>query len=77
MDRDSNFYTFLFATVMVLAVASVLAFTSQSLKDLQRENVRKEKIEGGGGEGGGGERRRRMRRSRTCDVRVCARGGVG
>ena len=45
MDRDSNFYTFLFATVMVLAVASVLAFTSQSLKDLQRENVRKEKMQ--------------------------------
>ena len=45
MDRDSNLYTFLFATFMVLVVASVLAFTSQSLKDLQRENVRKEKMQ--------------------------------
>ena len=35
-------YTFLFAAVMVLVVASVLAFTSQSLKDLQNENVRKD-----------------------------------
>jgi Na+-transporting NADH:ubiquinone oxidoreductase subunit C len=30
---------------MVLVVASVLAFTSQSLKDLQNENVRKEKMQ--------------------------------
>jgi Na+-transporting NADH:ubiquinone oxidoreductase subunit C len=43
MNRDSNLYTFLFAAVMVLVVATVLAFTSQSLKDLQNENVRKEK----------------------------------
>ena len=46
MDRDSNFYTFLFATVMVLAVASVLAFTSQSLKDLQK-GVLKRSTKGG------------------------------
>ena len=45
MDRDSNLYTFLFAAVMVLVVATVLAFTSQSLKDLQDENVRKEKMQ--------------------------------
>ena len=45
MDRDSNLYTFLFAAAMVLVVATVLAFTSQSLKDLQDENVRKEKMQ--------------------------------
>ena len=44
MNRDSNSYTFIFATLMVLVVASVLAFTSQSLKDLQNDNIRKEKI---------------------------------
>ena len=45
MNRDSNLYTFLFATIMVLVVATVLAFTYQSLKDLQKENVRKEKMQ--------------------------------
>ena len=45
MDRDSNLYTFLFATLMVLVVATVLAYTSQSLKDLQNENIRKEKMQ--------------------------------
>ena len=45
MNRDSNSYTFIFATLMVLVVASVLAFTSQSLKDLQNDNIRKEKLE--------------------------------
>ena len=45
MNRDSNSYTFGFAAAMVLVVASVLAFTSSSLKDLQSENVRKEKMQ--------------------------------
>tara|TARA_B100000965_G_scaffold284893_1_gene242809 strand:+ start:1277 stop:2014 length:738 start_codon:yes stop_codon:yes gene_type:complete len=45
MNRDSNLYTFLFAAIMVLVVATVLAFTSQSLKDLQNENIRKEKMQ--------------------------------
>ena len=45
MNRDSNTYTFLFATVMVLVVASALAFTASSLKDLQASNVRKEKMQ--------------------------------
>ena len=45
MNRDSNLYTFLFAALMVLVVASVLAFTASSLKDLQAENVRKEKMQ--------------------------------
>ena len=45
MNRDSNGYTFGFAAAMVLVVASVLAFTASSLKDLQAENVRKEKMQ--------------------------------
>ena len=45
MDKDSNLYTFLFAAFMVLVVATVLAYTSQSLKVLQNENIRKEKMQ--------------------------------
>ena len=45
MNRDSNAYTFIFATIMVLVVASALAFTASSLKDLQASNVRKEKMQ--------------------------------
>tara|TARA_A100000164_G_scaffold267137_1_gene238977 strand:- start:1431 stop:2168 length:738 start_codon:yes stop_codon:yes gene_type:complete len=45
MNRDSNAYTFLFATLMVFAVASSLAITASSLKDLQDANVRKEKMQ--------------------------------
>ena len=45
MNRDSNSYTFIFATIMVLVVASTLAFTASSLKSLQEDNVRKEKMQ--------------------------------
>ena len=45
MNRDSNAYTFIFATLMVLVVASELAFAASSLKDLQASNVRKEKMQ--------------------------------
>ena len=45
MNRDSNTYTFGFAAAMVVVVASVLAFTASSLKNLQQENVRKEKMQ--------------------------------
>ena len=45
MNRDSNAYTFGFAAAMVVVVASALAFTASSLKDLQQENVRKEKMQ--------------------------------
>ena len=45
MNRDSNGYTFIFATLMVLVVASTLAFTASSLKSLQADNVRKEKMQ--------------------------------
>ena len=45
MNRDSNAYTFIFTTLMVLVVASALAFTASSLKDLQASNVSKEKMQ--------------------------------
>ncbi|MDR6301272.1 Na(+)-translocating NADH-quinone reductase subunit C [Mesonia maritima] len=45
MNRNSNAYTFIFAIVMVLVVASVLAFTATSLQPIQNENVRQEKMQ--------------------------------
>ena len=45
MNRDSNAYTFIFATVMVIVVASALAIAATSLKPMQDENVRKEKMQ--------------------------------
>ena len=45
MNRDSNSYTFLFTVVMVFLVATSLATTASLLKDLQKENVRKEKMQ--------------------------------
>ncbi|WP_106827747.1 NADH:ubiquinone reductase (Na(+)-transporting) subunit C [Parabacteroides pacaensis] len=38
MNRDSNVYTIIYASVMVILVAIVLAFTSQSLKEKQLKN---------------------------------------
>lgn len=45
MNRDSNAYTIIFAVVMVTVVAFALAFTSESLKDRQNENIRNEKMQ--------------------------------
>lgn len=45
MDRNSNAYTFIFAIIMVIIVAAGLAFTATTLKPLQAENVRKEKMQ--------------------------------
>ena len=42
---NSNGYTFLFAIIMVLVVASVLAFTATSLQPMQYENIRQEKMQ--------------------------------
>ncbi len=39
MDRQGNTYTFLYASVMVIVVAAILAFLSQSLKPVQTKNV--------------------------------------
>ncbi len=43
MNRDSNTYTIVYASVMVLLVAIVLAVTSQSLKSFQEENEANDK----------------------------------
>lgn len=43
MNRDSNTYTIIYASVMVLLVAIVLAVTSQSLKPFQNENEANDK----------------------------------
>ncbi|HQV36688.1 MAG TPA: Na(+)-translocating NADH-quinone reductase subunit C [Flavobacterium sp.] len=45
MDRNSNGYTFMFAAIMVVIVGALLAFAATSLKDLQDENVKKEKMQ--------------------------------
>lgn len=45
MNRESNGYTFLFATVMVVLVASALAFAATALKPNQEANIKKEKMQ--------------------------------
>lgn len=45
MNRESNVYTFLFATVMVVLVASALAFAATALKPDQDANIKKEKMQ--------------------------------
>ncbi|MBS2097888.1 NADH:ubiquinone reductase (Na(+)-transporting) subunit C [Carboxylicivirga linearis] len=44
MDRQGNTYTFLYASVMVIVVAAILAFLSHSLKPIQTENVKVAKM---------------------------------
>ena len=39
MNTNSNTYTIVYASVMVVIVAFLLAFVSSSLKDKQNENV--------------------------------------
>ena len=43
INKDSNAYTVIFATAMVVVVGGLLAFVSTSLKPLQEDNVRNEK----------------------------------
>ncbi|MDP2089352.1 MAG: NADH:ubiquinone reductase (Na(+)-transporting) subunit C [Flavobacteriaceae bacterium] len=45
MDRNSNAYTFIFAVTLVVVVAALLAYTSTSLKPMQDNNVRNEKMQ--------------------------------
>lgn len=45
MNKNSNIYTFVFAIIMVIVIATILAFTATTLKPLQVENVRKEKMQ--------------------------------
>ncbi|MFD1095127.1 Na(+)-translocating NADH-quinone reductase subunit C [Salegentibacter chungangensis] len=42
---NSNGYTFMFAIILVVVVAAVLAFTATSLQPTQKENVRQEKMQ--------------------------------
>jgi Na+-transporting NADH:ubiquinone oxidoreductase subunit C len=43
MDRNSNTYTFLYAAVMVILVAAILASVAMALKPAQKKNVEIEK----------------------------------
>lgn len=45
MDKNSNAYTFIFAIIMVTLIAGLLAYTATSLKPLQEENVKAEKMQ--------------------------------
>jgi len=45
MDTNSNGYTLAFTGIMVLVVSALLATTAMALKDDQKENVRKEKMQ--------------------------------
>lgn len=45
MNVNSNAYTFGFAALMVVVVATVLSFIATSLKPMQDENVEKEKMQ--------------------------------
>ncbi|CAM4266030.1 Na(+)-translocating NADH-quinone reductase subunit C [Gillisia hiemivivida] len=42
---NTNGYTFMFSIIMVVVVASVLAFTATTLQPIQNENVRQEKMQ--------------------------------
>lgn len=39
MNKQGNTYTFLYASIMVIVVAAVLAFVSETLKPMQNKNV--------------------------------------
>lgn len=45
VDVNSNKYTFVFAIVMTLIVSVILAFTSETLKPLQKKNIEREKMQ--------------------------------
>jgi len=45
MNREGNAYTFLFATIMVVIVATALTFAATALKPLQEANIKKEKMQ--------------------------------
>ncbi len=45
MNTNSNSYTVIFSVVMVVIVATALALTAEGLKPMQKENVRREKMQ--------------------------------
>ncbi len=44
LDTNSNLYTFLYSSILVIVVAAALAFTAVKLKPLQDKNVKVEKM---------------------------------
>ena len=44
MNTNSNVYTVIYSTVLVVVVAAILAFAAEGLKDKQNENVKLETI---------------------------------
>lgn len=44
MDKNSNTYTFIYASVMVILVAAALAFVNGALKEKQKKNVEVDKM---------------------------------
>ena len=44
MNTNSNTYTVIYSTVLVVVVAAVLAFAAMALKPMQDENIKKETI---------------------------------
>jgi len=45
MDVNKNGYIFAFSAILVIVVGAALAFTAESLKPMQKENVRLEKMQ--------------------------------
>ncbi len=45
MNTNSNLYTFLYASILVIIVAAILAFTAVTLQPLQKKNIRVEKMQ--------------------------------
>ena len=45
MNKDSNLYIFMYASIMVIIVAAALSFTAETLKPIQQQNVKVEKIQ--------------------------------
>ena len=44
MNKQGNTYTILYSAIMVIVVAAILAFASVSLRPLQQENIRVDKM---------------------------------
>jgi Na+-transporting NADH:ubiquinone oxidoreductase subunit C len=44
MDRQGNKYTFLYASIMVIVVATVLAFVAEALNPIQKKNEEEAKM---------------------------------
>jgi len=45
MDVNKNSYTFVFSAILVIVVGAVLAFAAESLKPMQKKNIRIEKMQ--------------------------------